>query len=229
MAIVRRLWRAAKYVVGSIASLGGVAGLGFVVGGFVWGIAKRITGTMSDPSGWNEWLSILGGGVLILFGLMIALGAIRELLKYLFVLPRRGSHKPTWSWCAFLLLGLLLLAGGAFCITDAPVFKLPLVAVTLSIMVTLFLEEKEEAKLRKKLLNAEETAKQLPTTTLVQDLRAAPYGEEVDRTLDDMELSLEICTGMCPHCGNVNIFPGFGEMIAYTCQECGRAVEIGKS
>jgi hypothetical protein len=95
MAIVRRLWLAAKYVVGPIASLGGIAGLGFVVGGFVWGIAKRITGTMSDPSGWNEWLSILGGGVLILFGFMIALGAIRESLKYLFVLPRRGSHKPT--------------------------------------------------------------------------------------------------------------------------------------
>jgi hypothetical protein len=167
--------------------------------------------------------------VLILFGLMIALGAIRELLKYLFVLPRRGSHKPTWSWCAFLLLGLLLLVGGAFCITDAPVFKLPLVVVTLGMMVMLFLEEKEEAKFRKKLLEAEETAKQRPTTTLVQDIGAAPYEEEVNRTVDDMELSLEICTGMCPHCGNVNIFPGFEEMIAYTCQECGRAIEIGNS
>ena len=200
-----------------------------MAGGFVWGIAKGITGTMSDPSGWNEWLSILGGGVLILFGLMIALGAIRELLKYLFVLPRRGSHKPTWSWCAFLLLGLLLLVGGAFCITDAPVFKLPLVVVTLGMMVTLFLEEKEEAKLRKKLLNAEETAKQLPTTTLVQAIRPVSYGEEVNRTVDDIELSLEICTEMCPHCGNVNVFPGLEEMIAYTCQECGRAVEGGDS
>src|SRR6516165_6205743 len=141
MTIVRRLWPAAKYVVGSIASLGEIAGLGFVVGGFVWGIAKRITGTMSDPSGWNEWLSILGGGVLILFGLMIALGAIRELLKYLFVLPRRRSDKPTWGWCAFLLFGLVLLAGGAFSITDAPVFKLPLVVATLGMIVMLFLEE----------------------------------------------------------------------------------------
>jgi hypothetical protein len=160
--------------------------------------------------------------VLILFGLMIALGAIRELLKYLFVLTRRRSAKPTWGWCAFLLLGLVLLVGGAFCITDAPVFKVPLVVVILSMMATLFLEEEEAAG------NGRE-GKQQPTTTLVQDIRAAPYGEEVNRTLDDMKLSLEICTEMCPHCGNVNIFPGVTEMIAYTCQECGQAVEIGSS
>ena len=125
-------------------------------------------------------MSILGGGVLILFGLMIALGAIHELLKYLLVLPRRQSEKPTWGWCAFLLFGFVLLVGGAFCITDAPVFKLPLVVVTLGMMVTLFLEEREEAKFRKKLLETEEGAKQQPTTTLVKDIRAAPYGEEVN-------------------------------------------------
>jgi hypothetical protein len=229
MTIVRRLWRVAKYVVGGIASLGGLACVAFAAGGFVWGIVKRFRGTMSDPSGWNEWLSILGGGMLILFGLIIPLRAIRELLKYLFVLPRRRSHKPTWGWCAFLLLGLVLLVGGAFCITDAPVFKVPLVVVTLGMMVTLFLEEREEAKFRKKLLEAEERARQQPTTTLVQDIREALYGEEVNRTLDDMKLSLEMCTGMCPHCGNVNIFPGFTEMIAYTCQECGRTVGAGDS
>ena len=229
MTIVGRLWRPAKCVLGSIASLGGIACLGFVAGGFVWGIAKRITGTMSDPSGWNEWLAILGGGVLILFGLMIALGAIRELLKYLLVLPRRQSEKPTWGWCAFLLFGFVLLVGGAFCITDAPVFKLPLVVAALGMMVMLFLEEKEEATYRQKLLEAEEMAKQQPTTTLVQDIRAAPYGDEVNPTLDDIELSLQICTGMCPHCGKVNIFPGFLEMKDYTCQECGQAVEGGDS
>jgi len=226
---VRRLWRAAKHLVGGIASLGGIACLGFVAGGFVWGIAKGLTGTMSDPSGWNEWLSILGGGVLILFGLIIVLGAIRELLKCLFVLPRSQLHKPSWGWCAFLLLGLVLLVEGAFCITDAPVFRVPLVVVTLGMMATLVAEEREEAQLRKKLLEAEEGAKQQPTITLVQDLREAVDGEEVNRTLDNMELSLEMCTEMCPHCGNVNIFPGLTEMIAYTCQECGRAVEIGNS
>jgi hypothetical protein len=169
----------------------------------------------------------IGWGVLILFGLIIAPGAIRELLKYLFVLPRRRSHKPTWGWCAFLLLGLVLLVGGAFCITDTPVFKVPLVVVILGLMVTLFLEEKEEAKFRKKLLEAEDRARQQPTTTLVQDIREDLYGEEGHRALDDMELSLETCIKMCPHCGNVNIFNGFTEMIVYTCQECGRAVGTG--
>jgi hypothetical protein len=38
MTIVRRLWRAAKYVVGVIASHSGLAGFAFVVGGFVWGM-----------------------------------------------------------------------------------------------------------------------------------------------------------------------------------------------
>jgi hypothetical protein len=179
MTSVRSLWRAAKYVVGGIASLGGLACFAFVTGGFVWGIAKGITGTMSDPSGWNEWLSIVGGGVMILFGLIIVLGAIRELLKYIFVLPRRRSHKPTWGWCAFLLLGLVLLVGGAFCITDGAVFKVPLAVVTLGMIVTLFLEEREEA-LKKKLLEAEERARQQPPTTLVQDIRDALYGEEVN-------------------------------------------------
>jgi hypothetical protein len=63
MTIVRTLWPAAKCVVGGLASLGGLAWLAFVAGGSVWGVAKGITGTMRDPSGWSEWLSIVGGGV----------------------------------------------------------------------------------------------------------------------------------------------------------------------
>jgi hypothetical protein len=170
---------AAKCVVGGLASLGGLAWVAFVAGGFVWGVAKGITGTMRDPSGWNEWLSIVGGGVQILFGLIIVLGAIRESLKYIFVLPRRRSHKPTWGWCTFLLFGLVLLVGGAFCITDTPVFKLPLVVVTVGMMGTVFLEGREEAKFTKKLLEAEARARQRPPTRLVQDSREALCGEEV--------------------------------------------------
>jgi hypothetical protein len=110
MDIVRRLWWAAKYVVGGLASLGGLACLAFVAGGFVWGIAKGITGTMRDPSGWNEWLSIVGGGVLILFGLVIVLRAIRESLKYILVLPEAdhtnllgaGVHFCYPGWCCWL-------------------------------------------------------------------------------------------------------------------------------
>jgi hypothetical protein len=179
MAIVRRLWRAAKYVVGGIASVSGLVWLALVAGGVVWGIAKGITGTMSDPSGWNEWLSIAGGGALILFGLIIVLTAIRELLKYIFVLSRRRSHKVTWGWCTFLLFGLLLLVEGAFCITDAPVFKLPLVVVTGGMVMTLFLEGREVAKFTKEPVEAEAQARQQPPTTLVKDIREALYGEEV--------------------------------------------------
>ena len=176
---MRRLWPAAKCVVEGIASLSGLAGLAFVAGGVVWGIAKGITGTLSDPSGWNEWLSIVGGGALILFGLLIVLRAMRELLKYIFSLPRGRSHKPTSGWCTFLLFGLVLLVEGAFCITDAPVFKVPLVVVTAVMVVTLFLEGREEAKFTKELVEAQARAQQQPPTTLVKDIREAAYGEEV--------------------------------------------------
>jgi hypothetical protein len=47
-------------------------------------------------------------------------------------------------------------------------------------MVTLFLEEREEVKFRKKLLEAEERTRQQPPTPLVQDIREALYGEEVN-------------------------------------------------
>jgi uncharacterized protein (DUF983 family) len=52
---------------------------------------------------------------------------------------------------------------------------------------------------------------------------------DLQRMLDEMELSLEICTETCPHCGKVNIFPGFSEINAYICENCGRAVETGES
>jgi hypothetical protein len=38
--------------------------------------------------------------------------------------------------------------------------------------------------------------------------------------------SEEICTEECPHCGSINVLPGFSEMIVYTCQKCGKAVTL---
>jgi hypothetical protein len=52
---------------------------------------------------------------------------------------------------------------------------------------------------------------------------------DLQRTLDEMELSLAMCTEMCPHCGKLNVFPGFSGMMVYACQRCGRAVETGDS
>ena len=50
--------------------------------------------------------------------------------------------------------------------------------------------------------------------------------KDLQRTLDEMELTLDVCTEMCPHCGGVNIFPGFSKMTAFTCQECGESVVL---
>lgn len=60
---------------------------------------------------------------------------------------------------------------------------------------------------------------------IVLSLAGATNAADLQRTLEEMELSLVMCTAMSPHCGKVNIFPGFSEMISYACQECRRAVE----
>lgn len=60
---------------------------------------------------------------------------------------------------------------------------------------------------------------------VIRILKAA----DLQRTLDEMELSLQMCTEMCPHCGKVSVFPGLTKMTAYTCPECGRDVELGDS
>ena len=37
----------------------------------------------------------------------------------------------------------------------------------------------------------------------------------LQRTLDEMESTLDFCTDMCPHCESVNVFPGFSKIMAY--------------
>jgi endogenous inhibitor of DNA gyrase (YacG/DUF329 family) len=44
---------------------------------------------------------------------------------------------------------------------------------------------------------------------------------ELRRMLTEMELEMDFATSKCPHCGAVNILPGFTEVIAFTCRECG--------
>jgi len=52
--------------------------------------------------------------------------------------------------------------------------------------------------------------------------------EAVDlrRTLDEMQLKLEVASERCPDCRSVNLLPGFSEMLAFTCRSCGRAVVV---
>jgi uncharacterized protein (DUF983 family) len=39
-------------------------------------------------------------------------------------------------------------------------------------------------------------------------------------------LGLDGARHTCPHCGAVNVFPGFTEMVAYTCTSCGKGVQL---
>jgi hypothetical protein len=46
--------------------------------------------------------------------------------------------------------------------------------------------------------------------------------------LDEMESTLDMCSNMCPHCGSVNLFPGFSRMVAYVCREWGDQSILGR-
>ena len=54
-------------------------------------------------------------------------------------------------------------------------------------------------------------------------LRTVPAAN-VWQTLTELEIALEVASEMCPHCGSVNLFPGFSKMLAFTCRQCGKAV-----
>ena len=54
-------------------------------------------------------------------------------------------------------------------------------------------------------------------------LRTVPAAN-VGQTLTELEITLDVASAMCPHCGLVNLFPGFSKMLAFTCQQCGKAV-----
>jgi hypothetical protein len=49
---------------------------------------------------------------------------------------------------------------------------------------------------------------------------------ELERTIHEMELSLDVATARCPHCGAVHFAPGFSELYAFVCDGCGESVEV---
>jgi transcription initiation factor TFIIIB Brf1 subunit/transcription initiation factor TFIIB len=55
---------------------------------------------------------------------------------------------------------------------------------------------------------------------VIQTVSAA----ELDRAITKLELALNVATAMCPYCGSVNLFPGFSEIKAFVCRECGEGV-----
>jgi hypothetical protein len=56
-------------------------------------------------------------------------------------------------------------------------------------------------------------------------VRTVPTSD-LQRTLDEMELSLDVSVQKCPHCGSVNVMPGFSNVLAYTCDGCGELVRL---
>ena len=49
---------------------------------------------------------------------------------------------------------------------------------------------------------------------------------DIKRVLDEMELSLDVASEICPKCGAANLFPGFSRMLAFICKECGQGVKV---
>ena len=58
-------------------------------------------------------------------------------------------------------------------------------------------------------------------------IRTLPAAD-LQRTFDEMELTLDVATEMCPHCNAVNVFTGFSKMFGFTCKQCGKAVMISQ-
>jgi hypothetical protein len=56
-------------------------------------------------------------------------------------------------------------------------------------------------------------------------LKSVPAAD-VRRTLDEMQLTLAVASEICPHCGSVNLFPGFDRMFAFTCRSCGKVARL---
>jgi hypothetical protein len=45
---------------------------------------------------------------------------------------------------------------------------------------------------------------------------------DLQRTIDERELQLDLAIGLCSHCGAVNLLPGFSRVEAFVCQTCGK-------
>jgi hypothetical protein len=50
--------------------------------------------------------------------------------------------------------------------------------------------------------------------------------KEAEPMLLRMAVSGGVCRETCPHCGELNTFPGFTSMEAYTCRHCSQGVVI---
>jgi hypothetical protein len=51
---------------------------------------------------------------------------------------------------------------------------------------------------------------------------------DLEKTLREMELSLDIASAACAHCGAVHLSPGFSRLLAFTCDECGGVTKLSE-
>jgi hypothetical protein len=47
-----------------------------------------------------------------------------------------------------------------------------------------------------------------------------------EKTLHEMELSLDIASATCAHCRAVHLSPGFFHLLVFTCEECGEVTTV---
>ena len=58
-------------------------------------------------------------------------------------------------------------------------------------------------------------------------LKTVPAGDP-PRAFDDMVVTLDFATDLCPHCCGVNVLSGFSNMLAYTCRQHGKPIRVGR-
>jgi hypothetical protein len=49
---------------------------------------------------------------------------------------------------------------------------------------------------------------------------------ELEKALHEMELSMDIASATCSHCGAVDLRPGFSRLLVLTCDECGEVTKF---
>jgi hypothetical protein len=64
------------------------------------------------------------------------------------------------------------------------------------------------------------------TIAAVFDILQTVPMADIRTAFDEMEASLDVASEKCPHCGTVNLFPGFSRMRAFVCRECGEGVSL---
>jgi hypothetical protein len=52
--------------------------------------------------------------------------------------------------------------------------------------------------------------------------------DQLRQALDAMEASLDVASAICPPCEAVHLAPGFSQLLAFICDNCGEAVTTAK-